>query len=196
MHCLVPLGRFDEALEQLRLASELDPLSPAMRASGGVVHYFAGHHEAAAAEYRAVLETHPDFALAHYFLGQALDALGRSDEAAAAIGEAARLSGRTPEIVAALGHTLARAGDRAGAEATLAELEEAARRRYVSAALPAQVHAGLGDRERAIAELTRARADRAADLIWLGVRPVFAPLHGDPEFRALLEAVGLPRVGS
>jgi hypothetical protein len=95
-------------------------------------------------------------------------------------------------VIAALGHALASTGDRAGAENVLAELEERASRGYVSPVLLAQVHVGLGDPVRALAALERARAQRAADLIWLGVRPVFAPLHGVPAFGALLEAIGLP----
>jgi tetratricopeptide (TPR) repeat protein len=196
MHCLTPLGRFDEALEQIQLALEIDPLSPAVRASRGVVHYFAGRAEQAAAEYGSILETHPDFALAHYFLGQALESLGRIDEAVTALEEAARLSSRTPEVVAALGHALARSGDPNGARAVLLELHGRAETAYVSPVLLAQVHVGLGDPESAHSELARARTCKAADLIWLAVRPVFRPLHGAPAFESLLDSVGLLGVAS
>jgi serine/threonine-protein kinase len=196
VHCLTPLGRFEEAQEQLRIACELDPLSPSVRASRGIVHYFAGRPSDAIPEYRTVLETHPDFALAHYFLGQALDALGHAREAVAEIQEAARLGARPPEVVAALGHALAASGDRAGAEAALAELEARASSAYVSPVLVAQVLVGLGERERALEALAHARSIRAADLIWLGVRPVFVPLRGEPDFDALLEAIGLTQARS
>jgi serine/threonine-protein kinase len=192
MHCLTPLGRFEEALRQLQVASEIDPLSPAVRASQGVVRYFAGRPEAAAAEYRGVLEMHPEFTLARYFLGQALEAQGRTDEAVATFREVAELSSRSPEVVAALGHALGRAGDRREAEALLAELHARAERAYVSPVLTAQVHVGLGDAAGALSELARARTWKAADLIWLAVRPVFAPLRSEPAWRPLLSSIGLP----
>ena len=192
MHCLTPQARFEEALEQLGLAYEIDPLSPAVRASRGVVHYFAGQSSKAATEYRGVLETHPEFALARYFHGQALEALGRMDEAVAELEEAARLTSGSPEVVAALGHALARGGDRDRALAQLEGLLARAEHAYVSPVLTAQIHIGLGDSRGALADLARARTSKAADLIWLAVRPVFAPLHGDPEFRSLLDSIGLP----
>jgi eukaryotic-like serine/threonine-protein kinase len=192
MHCLAPLGRFDEALRELGLATEIDPLSPAVRASRGAVHYFAGRPAEAVAEYRTVIETHPEFSLARYFLGQALEAMGSAEAAVVEIEEAARVSGRPSEVVAALGHALASAGNAEGAANVLAELEGRAARAYVSPVLLAQVHVGLGDRARALAALERAHTQRAADLIWLGVRPVFAPLHGEPAFASLLGTVGLP----
>jgi tetratricopeptide (TPR) repeat protein len=47
---LVPLGRFSEALEELRRALELDPLALAIKTSVGMTSYFAGRYDVAARE--------------------------------------------------------------------------------------------------------------------------------------------------
>ena len=50
----------------------------------------------------------------------------------------------------------------------------------------AQVHVGLGERAEALDRLEEAHAERAADLAWLNVRPVFASLRAEPRFTALV----------
>jgi hypothetical protein len=73
----------------------------------------------------------------------------------------------------------------------LNELTRLANDRYVSASKLAQVHVGLGDRTQALDQLEAAFEQKAADLAWLAVRPVFASLRAEPRFRALLSDMGL-----
>jgi hypothetical protein len=63
--------------------------------------------------------------------------------------------------------------------------------RYVSPSLLAQVHAALGESAQALDWLDRAADCRAADLAWIGVRPVFDSLRGEPRLAALTADVGL-----
>ena len=63
--------------------------------------------------------------------------------------------------------------------------------RYVSPGRLAQVHVGLGERTEALDRLEEAVAERAADVAWLSVRPVFADLHGEPRFGALLKQISV-----
>jgi hypothetical protein len=73
----------------------------------------------------------------------------------------------------------------------LAELERAGASRYVSPALTAAVRAALGDLDGAFADLHRAIAVRAAEVIWFEVRNVYARLRADPRF----EQIRARRVG-
>ena len=66
-------------------------------------------------------------------------------------------------------------------------------RSHVSAAEFAAIHAALGDREAALADLERAYDERSTFLIYAGVWPPFDPLRGEPRFRALMQRMGLPR---
>jgi hypothetical protein len=73
----------------------------------------------------------------------------------------------------------------------LNELKQVAGTRYVSPAKIAQVQVGLGEHAEALASLEEAHAERAGDLAWLGVRPVFAVLRKESRFVALVDQIGL-----
>ena len=62
--------------------------------------------------------------------------------------------------------------------------------RFVSPTAIAELHLGLGDRERALDSLERAAGIHSLDLVWLHIRPYFAPLRGEPRFDALVRRIG------
>lgn len=192
MHLLIPLARLAEAEHALERARELDPLSPAINASLAIRLYFAREHDRAGAALAEALELDPGFGAAHLFRGQVLVQQGRHDDAIAALRDATRLSDSSAETVAMLGHALAVAGRRTEAEELLAELTSRAARSYVSPTLLAHVALGLGDVAGALDHLERAVERRAADLVWLKVRPTFDPLRTEHRFAALLERMGFP----
>jgi len=192
VNCLTPLGRFDEAVSELLLAQEYDPVSPAIQASLGLVHGFAGRLVEAATALEETLETDPDFAMAYFFLGQTYLRMDRVDDALAALGNASRLVPGSAEFRAGLGNAYAVAGKGDRARQILDELEALRGERYVSSALLAEVHAGLGDAETALSWLEEAEKEHSPGLSWIGVRPAFRPLRSHPAFTALLARLGLP----
>jgi tetratricopeptide (TPR) repeat protein len=159
--------------------------------SQGLVPWFQGDVAAAAALWREVVASDGSFPLAHYFLGQALARMGRPSEAAAALDRAAQLSGGSPEILGVTGWVAAVAGRGDEAGECLARLEALRAERYVSPVLDAQILAAVGDREGALAAAERAVEGRATDAVWLGVRPAFDALRGEPRFQALLTRMDL-----
>ncbi len=192
MNCLAPRGRFEEAQNQLAQARALDPLSLAVHVSIGLVQHFALEHAAAEATLRETIAIDDHFGVAHFFLGQVLESAGRLDEAGQALERAGALMEHSAEVEAALARTRALAGQADEARARLADLERRALGgEFVSPALLAQVHLGLGDTEEGLAWLERSVGIRAADVAWLAVRPSFASVRGEPRFRALLEKTGL-----
>lgn len=189
MHLLAPLGRFAEARAQVARARELDPLSPSIAASAGILRVYDGDAEQAARELGLVIEQHPTFGLAHLFHGLALTETGRHAEALAALERAVVLSGASAEARSALGYAQGRAGEQLAARAALATLEAESASRYISPVLLAQVCAGFGDRDGALAHLERAVALRATDLPHVLVRPAFESLRADPRYGAVLSAL-------
>jgi len=191
MNCLVPQGRFDDARVELDRALALDPLSLAGHISLGLLHFYARELASSAAALQATLKLNADFGAAHYFLGHTHIAMGRYDDAIPQLERAVTLQEESAETVAALATAHALAYHRAHAEALLADLERRARESYVSPALLAQIHIGLGDPEAALERLDEAAERRSADLVWLKVHPIYDAIRGHPRFRALLGSLHL-----
>ena len=186
-----PRRRFVEAQAALKHAIAIDPLSLVFNTTAGMIAYFAGDFPHACTLIMAALELDRTFALAHLFLGQALAETGAFDRALDHLQIANRVSGESPEARAALASVAARAGESAIAREELAALQALSASRYLSPSLIAQVHVGLGETAEALAALEQAYRLKAADLPWLVVRPVFAPLRHEPRFSALVTGMGL-----
>jgi eukaryotic-like serine/threonine-protein kinase len=191
MNHLVPLGRFDQARDELQRALEVDPLSLPIATALGVRSYYARRYDEAAAALSNALELDTAFPIAHYFLALVFTELGRHDEARTEIEKAMRGSDGSPEMIAAAGYALARGGNADQARHQMNELLALSNARYVSPGLIAQIHAGLGETDQAVSWLEQAVTARAADVAWIGVRPIFDPLRSDARFPALLARLGL-----
>lgn len=83
----------------------------------------------------------------------------------------------------------ARMGDTAAARSAAARLAADARHRYVDPTYLAAIDAALGDDRRAMAELEQAYHDHSAHMISLWLNPWYRPLHGDPDFQALVARI-------
>jgi len=181
MFHLLPLGRVEDATRELRVAEEIDPLSPQT-------------HSLLAAALRSAGKF--DEALSHCQKGAAndqqrsgcwavnLQQQGKNEEAVRIL--EAVWSGHLMEPGAqVLGIAYAKAGRRKDAERIAAMLPRLASK--------TQVFAALGDKDRTFELLNRmipmgpARIGR--DFL---ISPNFAFLQGDPRLRILKQKVGLP----
>jgi tetratricopeptide (TPR) repeat protein len=177
-------GRFDAAIEQVRKAADLDPLSLIIAVHAGWPLYFGRDYEGAIARFDQALELDDEFIPAHGWRGMALGQQQRYGEAIETFRRALDIE-RVPILLAMLGHTRAIAGHRADAEQILGLLAEQAAKRYVSPYDLAVIHAGLGDRDAAIAALENAYEDRSAWMVFVNVDPRLDPLREDPRFAAI-----------
>lgn len=191
---LMAMGRFDEAIEQLDTAHELDPLSPTIGFGVGWVQYFLGNYRAAIRRYEKTLELDPDFILAPWFLGPALVQAGEYDRAIEVCETWIPRVRRQNGLAALLAYAQARAGHREEALSSLEQLERLAPGKEVAPDHLALVHIGLGDRDRAFEYLNVALRQRAWYLVFLNVDPAFEPLRADPRFDRLVAEVGLDDV--
>jgi TolB-like protein/Flp pilus assembly protein TadD len=185
------MGRHDEALEEIELARELDPLSLPIGVGVGWHFFLTRQYHRAIEEYRKTLEMDPNFYMAHFLLGLAHEQESMFDEAIAAYQQAQALSHGHPLMIAAPGHAYAALGQRDEAQAVLDQLAQLAKRRYVSPYYIAAIYTGLGEKEQALAWLDQACESRSEGLIWLKVDPLFDSLRADARFADLLHRVGL-----
>src|SRR5690606_5425062 len=77
------LSRFEEALQSLQTASDLDPNEPAAIFQLGLAHFNLRHWDEAIDAFQQTLAFDPSHPSAHFQLGQALLRVGREDEAQA-----------------------------------------------------------------------------------------------------------------
>jgi TolB-like protein/Tfp pilus assembly protein PilF len=186
---LACLGRFDQAVKEVRRAVELDPLSLIFNADLGGTLVLARRYDEAIDQLRRTLELDPSFGYTHYNLGQALEMRGELAGAIAAY-EKARQLGNDPMPSAYLAHAYARSGRRADALRLQQELTEAAKKRYVPTFAFAVIALGLDDRARTLDLLEQAFEARESRFIaYLNVDPFFDRLRDDPRFVRLVERV-------
>jgi eukaryotic-like serine/threonine-protein kinase len=181
-------GRFDEAVEQISKASDLDPLSLIIAVHAGWPFYFARDFESAIRRFRKALELDENFIPAHGWLGMALGQQHRYREALDAFGRALEVD-RIPILTTMLAHTHAIAGERETSLQLLADLMATARKRYISPYDIAVIHAGLGDTRAALEQLQAALEDRSPWMVFLPVDPRLDGLRDEPAFGEIVAAL-------
>lgn len=191
-HLLVALGDLDRAVEELRRAHRLDPLSEIIAANIGWLLALDRRDVEAEQKLTEVLEFNPDFAVAQYYLGVLYDRQGRWDEAIAALTRARELSRDASYAAGGLAHALARSGRVAEARTILDELLQRSRTTYVSPVGLAVAHFGLGETDEAFARLRQAFVERKGWLLHLAVEPALDGYRDDPRYRELIDEIGLP----
>ena len=191
MSCLVPMGRLDEALEQIRLAQSLDPVSSIIAREVAVIHCYRRDFEAALDQCDHTIELNPHFAPAYLILGLIQEQRKDFDESAAAFRRAVDLAPHSLRMQSALARTLALSGKTDRAIETLRNLESLAATRYVSPFDFVTISFAVGDFEGGLRWLTRACDDRCFELLSLKYDPRFESLRGDPRIAAVVQRVGL-----
>ena len=191
MSCLVPMGRLDDALEQMQLAQSLDPVSSIIARDVAVVHCYRRDLDAALEHCDQTIELNPHFAAAYLTLGLIQEQRKDFDEAEAAFSRAVELAPQSPRANAALARTFALSGKHEPARAALKRIDHQAATRYVSPFEYVAVHFALGEDAKGYARLAKSCDDRCFELLALKVDPRFETLHGDPRFQSALRKVGL-----
>jgi len=182
----------DDAIREVQTAVNLDPFSSVNNARLATMLFLARRYDDVLAQSRRVMELDSIFQghVGRAELARAYLWLGRCAESLAA--QEGRPGLAVAVWVGLLGYTYARCGRRAQALAELDRLGAEVRQgRFVSHLALAIIHTGLGDNERALAELDSAYVERAWGMFALRVDPTFDGLRADPRFVRLLKKVGL-----
>jgi tetratricopeptide (TPR) repeat protein len=175
------------ALAEIAEARKADPLCPILTGEAARLHYRARRYEEAAAIWRSGLVVRDDSGghegLFHVYLQE-----GDLGPAAAEALRVMSLVGVPDAAVRSLGRRPPPEVARLFLKGAVEHLD-----RPGSYALPdrlAILHASLGDRGRALAELETAFAERSPELLAALRDPAFDGLRDEPRFRRIVAAVG------
>jgi eukaryotic-like serine/threonine-protein kinase len=188
---LPSVGRLQDAIDTMRKALVLDPLS---------VHYsewlarfllYDGDYDAAIAQGERTMEMDEICHRAQHYVASAHLAKGDAQSALTWYRRAQSLERAPRAWDALIVRALAVLGQHDEAAAILARLEEESQRQYLRSEIIATGYAAVGNLDKAFASLERAYQARSAGLLYLKLDPGYGPLRGDPRYDDLVKRIGL-----
>ena len=187
---LSDVGRPGEAITEMKLARDLDPLAPRIRANVGHVLCRAAKYEEARQELEEALKIDPRHPTTYAYLSEVCRMTGRYEEGVAHIKKAIALLDY-PGFSAQLAIMYAESGETDRARAMIEELIGRAKTEFVSTVYLAAAFGSVGDMDIAFRLLEEAFAYGDARLISLGADPMFSMFRSDPRFFAILKRIGI-----
>ena len=185
------LCRFDEALAQIKIAQQLDPLSPLFRSNEASVLCRRGNYDEAFRLALELIDVHPEFPPIHNALGETFVRKRMFAEAIAEFQKARRPAGNGPYQLGAIGHAHALSGNRDEAQKILQELDGWFKEGYAVAHAVACVHLALGNRDEALTWIEKATEQNEHGSLEIKCNPDWDPIRSHPRFRAILKKMRL-----
>jgi serine/threonine-protein kinase len=184
---LIALQRMTQALEEIREAERLDPLSAPISDDVGFALYRCRRFDDAIEQCRKTIAVHPGFFRAHLLLARVYAAQGRYRESVdTCLKVRDQLDGVSflPHLLGTLGFANASSGNPEAAQEVLGELRRLEAGCAVTAHERAIVDTALGDWDGALRELEAAYEQRTGWAVWSPVEPLYDALRA----RGLLAA--------
>jgi len=190
---LSSMGRQSEALQEMRAAHVLDPVSQVSNDILGFVYYLAQDSDRAIDQYQKTLALYPDSGNVHLYLGRCYEQKAMYPEAFQEYQTMESLEGATADELTTRRQAFAKSGMRGYWQIELEGAIRESRRRYFSSDYIAELYVNLGKKDHAIEFLEKAYQARSHDMAFIMVEPRFSSLHSDPRFQNLLHRMNFPR---
>ena len=190
---LSAIGKSEEALEEIRIALDLEPVSLHLNSDAGLLLFNARHHNEAIDQLRRTLEMGSGFPLATRYLARVYAYNKMESLAAEQYRNLTALIGSNKTDGAQIARAIAESGLRGYYRFELERLKKKLKSQYVPALDFARIYSVMGDRENAIKWIGKAIEERHFAVPFLNVDPDFDGLRSDPRFVAMLEGIGLKR---
>ena len=190
---LTALARHDEAIEEMRIARELDPLSLPTNALEAQTLHYAGRDAEAIDRLKKTFEINPDFWIASLMLARIYIRQERFADALEELKRAATASGGNTETISLMGYALAKLGRKDEALKMLKELQSRTDENYSPSYNIAMIYNGLGHRDSALRSLEDAVERRDVRLLLLKIEPKWDGLRAEPRFTAIMKRIGFEK---
>ena len=194
---LSPFGRHNEAIEEMKIAMALDPLSLPIQSFMGRTYLWARRYDDALAQFERVNRFNPNFAINHERYAHGLTYTQKFDGAIQEETKARILAGEDPKTALEKADLLRLALVSNGPHGywqKVLELSDASQdppEAYLGSYGHALVYTRLGNREKALDCLEQALKERQLAMTEIGVEPAFDSLRSDSRFASILRQVGI-----
>src|SRR5262249_32313669 len=135
----------------------------------------------------------PSHITARIWLANIYESRGLYSEALALMEDSLKTHPSDQNYLFYAAYSYAKQGRRSDAEAAISKLREVEKTEPIEPFTFAEIYLGLGDKDRAIAELEKDFVERGYYMSYLRVDPLLDPLRDDPRFTSLMKRVGLPQ---
>jgi len=180
---LVKRGRFEEALQEIKLAQGLEPFSVIFHAMEGWILNYNRQYDQAIEKLKRVIDMDPELRQAKGYLGTSYLRKGMHEEALALFQEQNSRYG--------IARTYAKMGKLPEARVILESIIEESKETYILPVTIADIYFAIGDTDQGFKWLGRGYEEHDPRLSHLKIMPSFDSVRSDPRFTALLKKVGL-----
>ena len=193
---LLAMNRFDESIEEIKLAQKLDPLWPFYYAMSVGLHRIVGKYDEAIREFHRAIELDPNIGLAYFHLGCVYLDKGMMEEAMSTLEKSIELVTGSGWAETKLGVIHVMQGEKEKASQILNELIERKKNTYVESFSIACLCSHLGHTDKAFEYLDLAYEERDTLMPYLNVIPVYdlsKEVYADPRYKKLLKKMNLKK---
>jgi serine/threonine protein kinase/Tfp pilus assembly protein PilF len=187
---LAAFGKLADAVNEGRLAEELDPLSITVNTSLDTLYDFQHNYDKALEQCQKALEIGPSAAAVHYDLYEIYAAKSMYDKAVEELEQGLKFEGRPQEAVA-----IEQSYKLEGYKGMLRKRIEIGRNdspEDYEPSVVAESYLRLGDKDQAFVWLNKAYEARS-EILFVKVDPRLDAIRSDPRYADLLRRMGLPQ---
>jgi len=184
-------GRLEQALQEIKTAQQLDPLSLGINKDFAVILLYARDYDKALEQCRKTLEIEPHFGAMFTYIAQIYELQQKYAEATAELEKAHASAPEDVEITYALGQAYALMGRRDEALKISNELNQPGKQDVYLPKEAAYLYALLGEKEQAVAILQKAAENHYMSVAELKMDPRLTELRKDARIGEILQKIGL-----
>ena len=187
---LMVLGRTEEALEMVRTADALDPLSAGTQGLVGTLLHYLGDFDRAHVHFDTALAIQPDNALHTAIKACTYIFQGRYDEAERFLDDASRRLPDDDGLQIVRAYLLSVVGELEEARSHLLELNSD-QLSSMSKMMSVSVLVAMNDLDAAISHLEDAYNERLIAMPFSRIHPAYEGIRNDPRYLAIMQRMGL-----